>query len=43
MTTMVQRSTAYHCAGAMLRNVGTGPQGVLVARGEGAVEEEEVS
>ena len=31
MTTIVQRSTAYQCA--MLRNMGTGPQGVV--RGEG--------
>ena len=33
MTTMVQRSTAYHCA--MLRNVGTGPQGMVGERGGG--------
>ena len=32
MTTMVQRSTAYHCA--MLRNVGTGPHGVMGGEGE---------
>ena len=32
MTTMVQRSTAYHCA--MLRNVGTGTQGVVGGEGE---------
>ena len=32
MTTMVQRSTAYHCA--MLRNVGTGAQGVVGIEGE---------
>ena len=32
MTAMVQRSMVYHCA--MLRNVGTGPQGVVGGEGE---------